>query len=40
MGQVLKNMPKTALPKSSEPIWRKQEKVLDTLLNDIEDALP
>jgi len=40
MSQALQDMPKTALPKSSEPVWRKQEKVLDALLTDIEDALP
>lgn len=40
MEAAFKDMPKTALPKSSEPVWRKQEKILDTLLNNIEDALP
>ena len=40
METALADMPKTALPTSSEPVWRKQEKVLDALLNDIEDALP
>ena len=40
MEAVLKDMPQTMLPISTEPVWRKQEKVLDALLNDIEDALP
>ena len=40
METALADMPKTALPTSSEPVWRKQEKVLDALLNNIEDALP
>ena len=40
METALKDMPKTALPTSSEPVWSKQEKILDTLLNNIEDALP
>lgn len=40
MDPVLANMPEAALPISSEPVWRKQEKVLDALLSDIEDALP
>ncbi|WP_051279876.1 transglycosylase domain-containing protein [Hellea balneolensis] len=40
MDSALETMPKTKLPVSSEPVWRKQEKVLDALLNDIEDALP
>ena len=40
MEIALGDMPKIALPTSSEPVWRKQEKVLDALLNDIEDALP
>ena len=40
MEIALADMPKTALPTSSEPVWRKKEKVLDALLNDIEGALP
>ena len=40
MELALADMPKTALPTSNEPVWRKQEKVLDSLLNNIEDALP
>ncbi len=40
METALKDMPKTALPTSSQPVWSKQEKILDTLLNNIEDALP
>jgi len=40
MQIALKNMPNVALPTSTEPVWRKQEKVLDSLLNNIEDALP
>ena len=40
MELALADMPKTALPTSTEPVWRKQEKVLDSLLNNIEDALP
>jgi len=40
MELALADMPKTALPISNEPIWRKQEKVLDALLNNIESALP
>lgn len=40
MEFVLANMPDAELPISNEPVWRKQEKMLDALLNDIEDALP
>ncbi len=40
MEVALKDMPQTALPVSKEPVWRKQEQMLDALLNDIEDALP
>lgn len=40
MEAALEGMPQTRLPVSTEPVWRKQEKVLDALLNDIEDALP
>ena len=40
MEVALADMPKTALPVSAEPVWRKQDKVLDALLSDIEDALP
>ena len=40
MELALADMPKTALPTSNEPVWLKQEKVLDSLLNNIEDALP
>lgn len=40
MEFVLANMTDADLPISNEPVWRKQEKMLDALLNDIEDALP
>ncbi|MEP3888935.1 MAG: PBP1A family penicillin-binding protein [Hellea sp.] len=40
MQAALEDMPPTKLPVSTEPVWRKQEKELDALLNDIEDALP
>ena len=40
MEATLTDMPKSSLPVSNEPVWRKQEKVLDALLADIEDALP
>jgi len=40
METTLADMPKATLPLSTEPVWRKQEKVLDALLSDIEDALP
>jgi len=40
MEVALADMPNTALPVSTEPVWRKQDKVLDALLSDIEDALP
>ena len=40
MEEALQDMPKTALPVSTEPIWKRQENVLENLLNDIEDALP
>lgn len=40
MEATLADMPAATLPVSSEPVWRKQEKVLDALLSDIEDALP
>ena len=40
MEVAMANMPNTRLPVSTEPVWRKQEKVLDALLSDIEDALP
>jgi penicillin-binding protein 1A len=40
MESALEGMPDTKLPVSAEPVWRKQDKVLDALLNDIEDALP
>ena len=40
MEATLADMPKSSLPVSTEPVWRKQEKVLDALLADIEDALP
>ena len=40
MEATLKDMPKSNLSVSTEPVWRKQEKVLDSLLSDIEDALP
>jgi len=34
------SMPDTTLPVSTKPVIRKQENILDALLNDIEDALP
>jgi len=40
MTATLKDVPKATLSVSREPVWRKQEKVLDSLLSDIEDALP
>jgi len=40
MEATLADMPRASLPISTEPIWRKQEKILDTLLRDIEEALP
>ena len=40
MEATLADMPNDKLPVSTEPVWRKQEKVLDALLSDIEDALP
>ena len=40
MEATLAEMPQATLPISTEPVWRKQEKVLDALLSDIEDALP
>ena len=40
MENALEDMPKTSLPVSAEPIWKRQENVLDSLLSDIEDALP
>ena len=40
MEATLADMPVSTLPISTEPVWRKQEKVLDALLRDIEDALP
>lgn len=40
METALQDMPKTSLPVSAEPIWKRQENVLDSLLSDIEDALP
>ncbi|MDB2439642.1 PBP1A family penicillin-binding protein [Hellea sp.] len=40
MEATLADMPNATLPVSTEPVWRKQEKVLDALLSDIEDALP
>ena len=40
MEATLADMPAATLPVSTEPVWRKQEKVLDALLSDIEDALP
>jgi len=40
MEVALGDMPASTLPISTEPAWRKQEQVLDALLNDIEDALP
>jgi len=40
MAATLDGMPQTNLSISTPPLWRKQENVLDALLNDIEDALP
>ena len=40
MDATLADMPSAKLSVSTEPVWRKQEKVLDSLLSDIEDALP
>lgn len=40
MESTLAAMPSANLSVSTEPVWRKQEKVLDALLADIEDALP
>ena len=40
MDAALADMPEARLPVATEPVWKKQEKLLDALLSDIEDTLP
>ena len=40
MAEALTDLPPAALPVSHKPITRSRETILDSLLSDIEDALP